>query len=925
MISKIKNLIANTMNPRIVFAIILIASLFLLLVGKLFYIQIIKGDEYSTDHKKRLEKSIIINGQRGNIYDKNGKLIAYNNMTKSVTINSSLITGYKNNEEYNTRINSILLKLIDILDTNGEKKHINIPIELGKNNEFEYSVFDKSVILNFLKEIFSRSNINELTTKEKNISAEDLIKLMAFGTGDEELTKRFSSYNIDNSISKEKLLDIISIRTSIFLNRYQKYKKIYISDSITEQTIIDINENKSDLQGIEIEDKTKRVYNDARYISNIVGYTGVASSDENKENEENLIVGRMGIEKTMNDTLKSKDGIKTLYVDSTGAIIDEVKNNDPVKGNDIYLSIDLDFQKYIYDTIEDHLTKYYLDNMVYGFNYVKDVRELNGNYFISSAEIYNSLLTNGVINLSHLRVNGASKSEKNVYAAIKDKIDSIIPEIKNLLTNDKPLKDFDDSNYNYTKYFFKILQSDGVIMESKLNNNDETVNKWINYELSPKEYINYLLANGIINIEKIIKDGKYSSSDETIESLKNYIADTIKTDNGFIPLVTKELIAQRKIEGRDIINILYDQKFLAKDDNYNNFVKNNINDYEYLRTIIQKKILTPGTIAIDPFSASVVVDDPNTGKVLAMVSYPGYDSNKMEDSSYLSYIFNNKSAQLINRPTQLLKAPGSTFKPVTAFASLDTHITTPDEGILCTGVFDRVTPNIHCWIYPSSHGVLNVIGALANSCNVYFNEMGYRLGGKDTGTYNSTVGLNIIKKYASMFGLDRKTGVEIDESQPHISDDNAILSAIGQGSHLFNMSNLARYMSAIATNGKLYDLSLVDKIVHREGNEEKIPPKFINDIQLPQAEFDTIKTGLESVVQMSYNREAFANVGVQVAGKTGTAEEDLSRNNHSSFVGYAPASDPKVVSGIVIPNIGTNNEHINISGEILKYYFEHFK
>lgn len=174
----------------------------------------------------------------------------------------------------------------------------------------------------------------------------------------------------------------------------------------------------------------------------------------------------------------------------------------------------------------------------------------------------------------------------------------------------------------------------------------------------------------------------------------------------------------------------------------------------------------------DPCSGSIVVTDTKTGDVKAMVSYPSYDNNKMAnqvDSDYFySYLTQNTSSPLMNRPTQQKIAPGSTFKVVSSVAGLE-------EGVISTGTmihdnvtFDKITPSPKCWS-TAGHGSINVSGALEVSCNYFFYTVGYKLSGLTHGQVNNARGLSRLKKYADMFGLTDRSGVELPESEPNFS------------------------------------------------------------------------------------------------------------------------------------------------------------
>lgn len=181
--------------------------------------------------------------------------------------------------------------------------------------------------------------------------------------------------------------------------------------------------------------------------------------------------------------------------------------------------------------------------------------------------------------------------------------------------------------------------------------------------------------------------------------------------------------------------------------------------------------LKPNQMSIMPSSASTVVIDVYTGEVLALVGYPSYDANQMTTNfnHYYNTLFDDRS-MLWNRALMTAKAPGSTFKMISAIAGLEEGVVTPETLIYDTGVYEKVgRPEPKCWIHTNTgggHGNTNLNKALEVSCNYYFYEVAYRLGLKGKVSYG---GIDMLTKYVEMFGLDKKTGIELSESPPNIS------------------------------------------------------------------------------------------------------------------------------------------------------------
>ena len=177
--------------------------------------------------------------------------------------------------------------------------------------------------------------------------------------------------------------------------------------------------------------------------------------------------------------------------------------------------------------------------------------------------------------------------------------------------------------------------------------------------------------------------------------------------------------------------------------------------------------------------------------------------------------------------------------------------------------------------------MLNVSGAIQRSCNNFFYEVGYRLGSVGD-SYNSERGTDMLAKYADMYGLSETSGLEVEETDPKLSTEDAVRSSIGQGNNNYTTTQLARYVTTVANSGTCYDLTLIDRITDKNGSLlEDRSANVRNRIEMDQSYWDAIHTGMRGVVEnMSY----YGNIGVNVAGKTGTAEQSDKHPDRKSVV-----------------------------------------
>lgn len=947
MFNRIKEWIMEIIKSRLFVTVIAFCVLFAILIQRVFYLQIVKGQYYLDNYKLQIRKTREVPGTRGNIYDRNGELLAYNELAYSVTIEDNGDYSSMTLKEKNKIINETVEEVIDIVESNGDTVISDFGIILNASGNYEFAAQNETSKLRFLADIYGYQTIDELTDKEENASADDIINYLC---EDERY-----GYGIDqSSMEKSRILKMVNIRYAISLNSFQKYIPTTIASNVSDETVAEIMENSDRLQGVNIAEDSLRRYTDSKYFASLIGYTGKISQEEYNEKKESSkeytltdIVGKSGLEQTMDEELQGTKGKEIVYVDSVGNVIETEKKTDAVAGNDLYLTIDKNLQEATYQIIEEKLAGILVSRIQNIMNYDPASAGDSSKIIIPIDDVYHALFANEVINTKHFSSTDAKETEKKVEALVAEKKASCIAEVMSQLRDPAAAsyKSLSKEMQAYMNYIADDLLMDqaGILSSDAIDTSDKTYIAWTKDEtISLYEYLNYAISKNWINLSEIpqaeTEQEKYSDLNEIYGQILTYLEQTLPSDSTFEKLVYRYMIKANELKGKDICRILYEQNVIAFDEGqYQGLESGQIDPYSFLVGKISSLEITPAQLALEPCSGSAVVTDVNTGEVLACVSYPGYDNNRLAntmDSAYYNKLANDLSSPFYNTATQERTAPGSTYKMLTSVAALTEGIITPSDGVVCEGIFEKVFPNPKCWISPGAHGWLDVTGALQHSCNIFYYEMGYELGvtesedkngedGKPAKTYSSDLGIDKLTKYAEMFGLNEKSGLEISESKPQISDTDSVLSAIGQGTNNYTTSQLARYVTAVANRGKVFQLSLLDKTVDKKGNVVKdYQPELRNEItEVSDSTWNAVQQGMEDMVSTTGTFDSLRLEGFQMAGKTGTAQQSETHPDHALFVGYAPSENPEIAVSVRIANGYNSSYTAEIGRDIVKYKY----
>lgn len=454
--------------------------------------------------------------------------------------------------------------------------------------------------------------------------------------------------------------------------------------------------------------------------------------------------------------------------------------------------------------------------------------------------------------------------------------------------------------------------------------------------------LGYVGKIGKEEYEKVKETGKYTISSEygklgvelTFEEYLKGTDGVKKVETDKEGNVSSETITQDAITGKTLkLTIDYRLQKTAQD-----ALKNTIDGIKNGSLTFDKKGIS------DASSGTVVVLNCQTGEVLALVNYPSYDNNLFINgisTKDWKKISEDSLKPMYNRAISSAFSPGSTFKMLVGIAGLQTGKITVDEKYTDPGIY----PYGHkpmCWKYSTNrttHGTINVSGAIKGSCNCFFYEVGRR------------IGIAEIVKYAKQFGLGQKTGIELpEEASGNIagSDKNSedglkspwylgdtLSASIGQSENQYTVLQLANYISAIANGGRLNKVTIV-KSIKDETTGEEVPRSEIEEyskkitgvdfeernLGINSEYIDAIKEGMLSVTTDTGGTAAivFKNTNIQVAGKTGTSER-VNGSNDGIFVGFAPYDSPKIAVAAVIEHGGEGTYTANVVKPIMEEYF----
>ena len=349
---------------------------------------------------------------------------------------------------------------------------------------------------------------------------------------------------------------------------------------------------------------------------------------------------------------------------------------------------------------------------------------------------------------------------------------------------------------------------------------------------------------------------------------------------------------------------------------------------ERLQAAVEDRLAAHIATVENPGNGAAVVVDM-TGGVLAMASYPTYDLSQFSDAEYYNSLLEDPLRPMNNYATTGLYAPGSIYKPCVAIGALQEGIITPRDWILDTGYYTYFTKNPlwapKCWIYRTTggtHGRETVSDAIRDSCNVFFYDVGRRLG------------IEKLQEYTYKFGLGRATGIEVYEeigtvAGPETSErlgtewvTAAITSAaIGQENNQFTPLQLANYIATLVNGGTHYPAHLLKSVKSSDYSQVlyEYEPQAADQIEIDPENLAAVKLGMYQVTQSAAAKHYFDALPVKAGAKTGTAEVGQSTN--ATFVCFAPYDDPQIAMCLVVQDDDAGANLASLAADILQFYF----
>ena len=622
MAKKIRKFFRRLGENRTLLLGVVFLAMFAVLIGRLFILQVVHGEEYADNFELQITKTRTLESTRGNIYDRNGKLIAGNKVSYSVSIEDN--GTYNTTKERILSLNAELYRLGKLIRENGDSIDTStFPIEVDENGTFVFTGEEGTTRDRFRADIYGEKKIDDMTDEQKSSSAETLMAFLSgpdgFGLDEYSDDERYAytaddfeqyglPYQTDDSgkavlsLSNQERLEILVVRYKMKQTNYQKYVRVTVASGVSSSTTAAIAENEDILQGVSITEDSERVYYDGKYFSSLIGYTGQASSDEITDLNEELkndgkeekystesIVGKSGLEQYLETTLQGTDGSEEIIVNNVGKELETVEGSlvEPKQGNNIYLSIDYDLQIAVYKILEQRIAGILKQ-------YLSDVKAVDTSTLANTDavpipiyDVYNALIENSTIDISHFTAADATEHEQQVYALFQQKLQQVIAEISQELTGETATvyNDLDDEMQEYETFIVDKLLSNtmGILSSTAIDEKDETYQAWNDGTISLRAYLTYAASQNWIDVSALTQDDAYLDSQEVYQKLTEVILDRLANNTTFAKKMYHYMLLQDMIDGYDICNLMYDQNLLTKeDDDYAAYVAGNMTPFQLL-------------------------------------------------------------------------------------------------------------------------------------------------------------------------------------------------------------------------------------------------------------------------------------------------------------------------------------------------------
>lgn len=905
-----------------------IIVLFAIIVLRLFSLQIIHGAEYEESITASVSKELPVPAPRGNIYDRYGRPLAVNTVAYCVQVDGSVTLEFTADERQ-----ELAKSLTEALWEKGETKADSLPITKQSPYRFTFTGTDEE---KEAAETRWKTSIG-LEKKERDMTAEECINwLYEKYAVPEAFTPVQKRTYVSLCMSDDRNLMALTLAMKLTDFGEEIVDELPLAQESPYSFQFNGNKNREkswkESMGMEEEELS---YDSLKTLDYLRDYFGLPEGLPN-----DLIRSTLGIRYSM--YLQRYQQYQTVNVatnvsDKTLAYVEE--------NQDMFPCVIIDtvsLREYPEGEYFAHIIGYIRQMTENDYALYKDDVDAEGNPLYSQTDIVGQ---DGMEKLYERELNGIDgkvQIEVDNQGRRMSVIDSTdpIPGKDLFLTLDSELQKvaYDTLESELRKAVLNKLTTYGKnsvstteLFQSMINVNHISAQKMLYAEEGTVQHTVYLRL-------KQAQPTFQPEQEDAVETAKDFLLDSLEKGNVSIKELTLMMIEQGNLPVTD------EEKAS---------IENGASPLSLILGKLSSGEMSPADTGLDPCTGSVFVTQVGTGEVLASVTYPSYDNNELVNTfnnTYYNDLLQDGNTPLVNRPLKQKKASGSTFKMITALAALETGTITPETLITDKGIFrDAGIPYARCWIYSNTGGThrsVNVSHALEVSCNYFFYELAYRMGNTNDG--NSTNSITTLNEYMAAFGLNNYTGLELDEygptmaspankeravktfnpdattSQTRWTDGDTIRTAIGQSINSYTPAQVTKYISTLANGGTLYKLHMVDHVQNSDGTlDSQVEETVENVTEFKEENLQAVYQGMWLVTNGSRGtlRGAFDDLPVDVAAKTGTAEEDKNRSSHTWLVCFAPYDDPQIAITVMIPfGEGSGSPAPAVAKAIIKEY-----